>query len=104
MSCGQGSRHRLAGGRGERLGFEKPKQFLKIAGKTVLEHTLYVFQRHPEVDEIRIVTHPDYVDFVEEAVLRNAYGKVSAILRGGRTRQESSRIGYFRWRKGWKRF
>lgn len=90
----------LAGGRGERLGFEKPKQFLKIAGKTVLEHTLDVFQRHPEVDEIRIVAHPDYVDFVEEAVLRNAYGKVSAILRGGRTRQESSRIGVFSLEEG----
>jgi len=34
----------LAGGIGSRLGLDKPKQFMKIAGKTILEHTVDVFQ------------------------------------------------------------
>ena len=33
----------LAGGSGQRLGENIPKQFLKIAGKKVIEHTITVF-------------------------------------------------------------
>lgn len=42
----------LAGGVGSRLGLGRPKQFMKVAGKTVLEHTVEVFQRHSQIDEI----------------------------------------------------
>ena len=34
----------LAGGSGRRLGSELPKQFIVIAGKTVLAHTLHTFE------------------------------------------------------------
>ena len=37
----------LAGGIGQRLGESIPKQFLKVAGKKVIEHTLDVFQKSP---------------------------------------------------------
>ena len=33
----------LAGGSGQRLGENIPKQFLKIAGKKVIEHTITYF-------------------------------------------------------------
>ena len=36
----------LAGGVGRRSGLGVPKQFLKVAGKTILEHTVDVFQKH----------------------------------------------------------
>ena len=42
----------LAGGSGRRLGSELPKQFIVIAGKTVLAHTLYTFEKHERIDEI----------------------------------------------------
>ena len=42
----------LAGGFGQRLGDATPKQFLKLAGKKVIEHTIDVFQNHPLIDEI----------------------------------------------------
>ena len=32
---------------GTRLGLNKPKQILKVAGETVMEHTITVFQNHP---------------------------------------------------------
>ena len=51
----------LAGGSGHRLGESIPKQFLKIAGKKVIEHTIDLFQNHPWIDEIVVVVHPDYV-------------------------------------------
>lgn len=85
----------LAGGRGERFGDEKAKQFVKIAGKSVIEHTLDKFENHPLIDEIYIVIHPDYYNFVEELVRKNLYTKVKKILYGGETRQESSRIGVY---------
>ena len=45
----------LAGGSGRRLGSELPKQFIVIAGKTVLAHTLHIFEKHERIDEIIIV-------------------------------------------------
>ena len=80
----------LAGGVGSRLGMDKPKQFLKIAGKTVLEHTVDVFQRHSKIDEIAIVIHHNYEDEVAEMVNNNHWTKVKKILSGGSERYESS--------------
>jgi len=70
-----------------------PKQFLKLAGKTVLEHTLDVFQRHAGIDEILIVIASEQRLVVEEIVVRGNYGKVSGIINGGATRQQSSAAG-----------
>jgi len=36
----------LAGGVGSRFGYDKPKQFIKVAGKLIIEHTLDIFQKH----------------------------------------------------------
>ena len=40
----------LAGGTGSRLGAGIPKQFFKIAGKTVIEHTVEVFENNSQID------------------------------------------------------
>ena len=45
----------LAGGVGSRFGYDKPKQFIKVAGKLIIEHTLDIFQKHKKIDEIFIV-------------------------------------------------
>ena len=80
----------LAGGVGSRLGLDRPKQFMKIAGKTVLEHTVEIFQRHTQIDEIAIVMHASYVHDVEEMVIKNHWTKVKKVLNGGHERYESS--------------
>jgi len=80
----------LAGGSGTRAGYEKPKQFMKIAGKLVIEHTIERFQKHQNIDEIAIVCHADYIGQVEEIVNQNSYDKVKKILSGGKERYESS--------------
>ncbi len=85
----------LAGGSGERFGNEVPKQFKKVAGKTVIEHTLSIFDEDQLIDEIFVVVNPNFRYLMEEIVLRNSYKKVSKILSGGNTRQESSKIGVF---------
>lgn len=80
----------LAGGSGSRLGNDLPKQFLKVAGKQVIEHTIDVFENCALIDEICIVSKPDYVSNVEELVVKNQYKKVKKILNGGKERYDSS--------------
>lgn len=80
----------LAGGVGSRLGAERPKQLLEIAGKTVLEHSLDAFQRCAEIAEIVIVSHIDFVPDVETIVSKGHTPKVKHILPGGRERHDSS--------------
>ena len=80
----------LAGGSGVRFNSQKPKQFIRVAGKRIIEHTLDAFQNSVYIDEIAIVTHAGYVDEVEEIVNFNQLTKVKKILIGGKTRNESS--------------
>ena len=80
----------LAGGEGQRLGNGIPKQFLKIAGRMVIEHTIDVFQHHSDINEIAVVCHPNYINEVERLCIRNRYSKVKKILSGGKERYHSS--------------
>ena len=80
----------LAGGIGSRLGLSTPKQFLKVAGKMVVEHTIDVFEHNMHIDEIAIVSNPFYVSDFEDMTLRNGWKKVTKILQGGKERYDSS--------------
>jgi ribitol-5-phosphate 2-dehydrogenase (NADP+) / D-ribitol-5-phosphate cytidylyltransferase len=80
----------LAGGSGVRFNADRPKQFLKLAGKSILEHTLDVFQAHRLIDEIAIVCHGSYIGDVEDIVNKSRYDKVKKVLAGGETRYHSS--------------
>lgn len=80
----------LAGGSGSRFGNSIPKQFLKVAGKSVIEHTIDVFERNSLIDEICIVSKSEFVPLVEQIVVSNEYRKVRKILFGGRERYLSS--------------
>ena len=51
----------LAGGVGNRVGEDKPKQLLPLAdGRTILEHSVDAFEQAPSIDEIAIVMHTEY--------------------------------------------
>jgi 2-C-methyl-D-erythritol 4-phosphate cytidylyltransferase len=81
----------LAGGVGTRVGLSIPKQLLKIAGKTVIEHTLAVFEASAEVDDVVVLMTPGYVDDVKAIVSARGFHKVSAVIEGGDTRNDSTR-------------
>ena len=70
----------LAGGSGSRIGGDIPKQFQKVAGRKIIEHTIDVFENCAEIDEICIVSKPDYITNVEDLVVKNQYKKVKKIL------------------------
>lgn len=78
----------LAGGSGSRFGAERPKQLLEIAGRTVLEHSVRAFDRHPRVDEVLVVMARDYVAQAEDLV--SGCSKVSGVIEGGASRSEST--------------
>ncbi len=80
----------LAGGSGSRFGADRPKQFLRVAGKSILAHTIEVFERHPLIDEIAIVTRADCMDETRQIVSEGHYSKVKRILTGGKERYHSS--------------
>ncbi len=80
----------LAGGVGQRVGLNTPKQLLKIAGKTILEHTLGVFDGHPEIDEVVVLMAPGFVGEASALVEKNGYTKVTKIIEGGASRTEST--------------
>lgn len=80
----------LAGGSGSRVGGDRPKQFLEVAGKMIIEHTIEAFHRNEQIDEIAIVSREDYVEDVKALVARRGYDKVKHVLTGGKERYHSS--------------
>ena len=51
-----------AGGRGERLAADQPKQLLSVGGRPILERSVQLFARHPEVDAIIVALPQALVD------------------------------------------
>lgn len=76
----------LAGGVGTRVGLDIPKQLVKIAGHTILEHTLAVLDAHPDVEQIVVMMAPGHLDAVHAIVRDGDYAKVTHVLEGADTR------------------
>lgn len=81
----------LAGGIGARVGLGLPKQLIKIAGKEILDHTLAVMQSHPDIDEVIVMMTPGFLDDVRRIVRNGDHTKVTQILEGGATRNETTK-------------
>jgi 2-C-methyl-D-erythritol 4-phosphate cytidylyltransferase len=80
----------LAGGTGTRVGLSIPKQLIKVAGKPIIEHTIAAMQQSPLVDEILVMMAPGYLDQVRAIVKSGGYSKVSQILEGAGTRNDTT--------------
>ena len=81
----------LAGGTGQRVGLHIPKQLVKVAGKTILEHTLDVFEDAEEVDEVIVLMAPGFLPEAQ-AIVGSTHPKVTNVIEGGVTRNDSTRI------------
>lgn len=80
----------LAGGVGNRLGSEIPKQLLQVCGKTIIEYSIEAFEKNEHIDEIVIVINSKYLDQIRSITSRKKYTKVSKIIAGGDSRSSSS--------------
>jgi len=81
----------LAGGTGTRLKGPEPKQFRKIGGKALLEICLKGFQEQKGISGMVLVCPKAYLQRAK--LIAGKYPKVTAVLAGGKTRQESAAIG-----------
>lgn len=81
-----------AAGIGRRMGQPHPKQFLELAGAPLLIHTLQAFQATAAIGAIIVVVPASHLDFARR-LLENRFTKITAIVAGGRLRQDSVRIG-----------
>ena len=80
----------LAGGVGTRIGLGIPKQLIKIAGRTILEHTIGVFDAHPQVDEIIVMMASGHLDSATAIVRDGGFRKVVDVLEGAGTRSHTT--------------
>ncbi len=78
-----------AAGIGSRFGAGKPKQYVEIGGKTVLQHTLDIFLNHPLIDGAAVVLSPDDTRF--QTACNDE--KLTVLHCGGATRAETVRNG-----------
>lgn len=85
----------VAGGCGQRMGEDIPKQFIPVYGKPVLVYTLESFQKHPMVDVIEVVCIDGWQDKVWEYAAQFGISKLKWVISGGRTAQESIRNGVY---------
>ncbi len=86
----------VAGGRGSRAGEGLPKQYRRIAGKSVLARTLEAMHAAAPAAKLTVVIHPDdrglYAESVSE-LGESTRAALSAPVLGGALRQESVRNG-----------
>lgn len=81
----------LAGGTGTRVGLDIPKQLIKIAGKPIIEHTIAALQASSVIDEIIVMMTPGHLDPVRAIVRNGGYAKVTRILEGSGTRNDTTK-------------
>jgi 2-C-methyl-D-erythritol 4-phosphate cytidylyltransferase len=79
-----------AAGMGRRMGKAVAKQFLPLGDKPMLAHTLLVFQRSSEIDEIiPILSKEDMESCLRDIIEQYHITKVRTLVVGGKERQDS---------------
>lgn len=80
----------LAGGKGSRMGIDKPKQFLMLGEKPILIHTIEKFVLSKDIDEIYVGVHPDWLDYAEELIKKYVKTEKNIVVtQGGSDRNET---------------
>lgn len=86
----------VAGGSGSRMGSEIPKQFLSLAGKPILLHTIEQFLKISDVNIILVLPEKD-IEYWHEAVVKQSLSasvlQSIKIVVGGQSRFQSVKNG-----------
>ncbi|MGD8777979.1 MAG: 2-C-methyl-D-erythritol 4-phosphate cytidylyltransferase [Ignavibacteria bacterium] len=78
-----------SGGESKRFGGNMPKQYLQVNDKEIIVHTLEIFQNCNLVDEIIIAARKNYFNLINELKVKYKINKLTKLIEGGATRQES---------------
>ena len=79
----------VAAGSSKRAGFDK--LLAKIAGRSVIQHTLAAFEKAPCVNEVLVVSRETVA--MRHFIVRRNFRKVRRVVRGGARRQDSVQAG-----------
>lgn len=85
----------LAGGIGQRMKQDIPKQFLNVYDKPVIIYTLECFQHTSEIDEIMVICLQGWENLLRAYANQFNIDKLKWIVPGGASAQESIRNGVF---------
>ena len=83
----------VAGGKGERMNADVPKQFLEIQGKPILMHTLEAFINFDASLQLILVLPAAQVDFWQTLCEAHDFNIPHQIVAGGQTRFQSVKNG-----------
>jgi 2-C-methyl-D-erythritol 4-phosphate cytidylyltransferase len=85
----------IAGGKGQRMNQDIPKQFINVYDKPVIIYTLEGFEKNPEIDAIEVVCIDGWHDVLRAYAKQFNISKLKWIVSGGETGQESIRNGVY---------
>lgn len=79
-----------AAGMGKRMGASINKQYLQLDGVPIVARTISVFEQSPLIDAIYLVVPAEEIPYCQKHVVEACgFGKIAAIVPGGRERQNS---------------
>lgn len=85
----------IAGGNGQRMHQDIPKQFINVEDKPVIIYTLEAFQNHPDIDSIFVVCLEGWHEILSAYANQFQITKLKKIILGGKNGQESIKNGVF---------
>lgn len=83
----------VAGGKGNRMNQDIPKQFIELNGKPVLMHTIEAFQQAELRPEIILVLNAQQHSFWDELCQRHGFNIPHQVIGGGKERFDSVKNG-----------
>ncbi|MTI60604.1 MAG: 2-C-methyl-D-erythritol 4-phosphate cytidylyltransferase [Firmicutes bacterium] len=79
-----------AAGQGSRMNSQTNKQYLGLADRPVLAHTIALFSDNPQIKEIIVVVRQEEIKYCRKKVINKYFNnKKIRIIAGGETRRES---------------
>ena len=85
----------IAGGSGNRMGQDIPKQFMHVDGAPIIIWTMLAFERHPDIDAIAVVCLKGWDTVLQSYANQFSIRKLKWIFPGGATGMESIHNGIY---------
>lgn len=85
----------IAGGSGNRMGQDIPKQFMHVDGCPIIIHTMRCFQKHPDIDVIAVVCLKGWETVLQAYANQFSIDKFKYIFPGGNSGMESIHNGIY---------
>lgn len=85
----------IAGGSGNRMGQDIPKQFMYVENAPIIIHTLQCFQQHPDIGVIAVVCLTGWETVLQSYANQYNVTKLKFIFPGGKSGMESIHNGIY---------